>query len=167
MESTKPSQQLQMLYPVCIFDYSVSQSSAFTFYPNSSDPSATQNRELPFQKPLHQGAPSSNYMQLQANPMQFIPEFGYAGNQRQAQPAGQSTDLTRSDPSNVSPMTRKPYFCGYMSLPTLHFPSISNTLQSDRFFANKMKDSSPEETFPKAGTAAWEYSSKRNVADFP
>ncbi|KMQ94784.1 serine protease nudel-like protein [Lasius niger] len=171
-ESTKSFQQLQMLptmlHPVCIFDYSVSQSSNMSFpgtaffYPDSFDPSIMQNREFPFQKPPYQGSPSSNYMQLQANTMQFMPGFGYADNPAQAQPAGQSAGLTGSAASNASPITlnqqpmaRKPYFCGYMSLPTLHFPSISDTLQSGRTSADKVKDSllgEPQKLSQRDGT---------------
>ncbi|XP_029664997.1 serine protease nudel-like [Formica exsecta] len=163
-ESTKSFQHLQMLHPVCIFDYSVSQSSNMpppaSSYPDSSDPSITQNREFPFQKSPYRGFPSSNYMQLQANTMQFIPGFGYAGNLPQAQPAEQGP--MGSGASKVSPITldqqsmaKTPYFCGYMSLPILHFSSISDTLQSDRSSVDKAKDSPPEEPrklFQKDGT---------------
>lgn len=163
-ESTKSFQHLQMLHPVCIFDYSVSQSSNMpppaSSYPDSSDPSITQNREFPFQKSPYHGFPSSNYMQLQANTMQFIPGFGYAGNLPQAQPAEQGP--MGSGASKVSPITldqqsmaKTPYFCGYMSLPILHFSSISDTLQSDRSSVDKAKDSPPEEPrklFQKDGT---------------
>lgn len=152
-ESTESFQHVQMLptmlHPVCIYDYSVSQSSNMPFsYPESSNPSITQNREFPFQKSPYRGFPSSNYMQLQANTMQFIPGFSYAGNLPQVQPAEQGP--TNSATSNVSPISlnqqpKAPYFCGYMSLPILHFSSISDTLQSGRSSVDKTKDSPPGE----------------------
>ncbi|XP_050451697.1 serine protease nudel-like isoform X3 [Cataglyphis hispanica] len=160
-ESTESFQHVQMLptmlHPVCIYDYSASQSSNMpSSYPESSNPSITPNREFPFQKSPYRGFPSSNYMQLQANTMQFIPGFSYAGNLPQAQSAEQGM---RSATSNVSPISlnqqpKTPYFCGYMSLPILHFSSISDTLQSDRSSVDK-KDSPPGEPrklFQKDGT---------------
>lgn len=167
-ESTESFQHVQMLptmlHPVCIYDYSVSQSSNMPSpaspYSESSDPSITQNREFPFQKLPYRGFPSSNYMQLQANTMQFIPGFSYAGNLPQAQSAEQGS--TGNAASNVSPislnqqsMAKTPYFCGYMSLPILHFSSISDTLQSGRSSVDKTKDSPPGEPrklFQKDGT---------------
>lgn len=163
-ESTKSFQQLQMLstmiHPVCI--YSVNQSSNFPssvfFYPNSSDSFVMQNLNFPFQKSSYRGSPPSNYMQLQENTMQFMPGFSNVGNLPQTQLAGQDTGPTGST-SNISPISQQPektpYFCGYMSLPILHLPSISDTLQSGRFSVDNVKDSSPKESrklFQKDGT---------------
>ncbi|XP_011256317.2 serine protease nudel isoform X3 [Camponotus floridanus] len=165
-ESTKSFQQLQMLptmlHAVCIYDYSVNQSSNMPFpaffYPDSSDPSIMQNHKFPFPKSSYRGSPPSNYMQLQTNTMQFMPRFGYAGNLPQTQVARQDTGLTGSTP-NVSPINQqpmeKPYFCGYMSLPILHLSSISDTLPSGRFSVDNVKDSPPEgprKLFQKDGT---------------
>lgn len=143
------------------------------FYSDSSDSSIMQNRKFPFQKSSYRGSPPSNYMQLQANTMQFMPRFGYAGNPSQAQLTGQATGLTGSTPNvspiNQQPMERKPYFCGYMSLPILPFPSISDTLQSGRSSVDKMKDSPSEEPrklFQKDGTViSQDDSGNRNIMD--
>lgn len=142
------------------------------FYPDSSDPSM-QNRKFPFPKSSYRGSPPSNYMQLQANTMQFMPGFGYASNLPQTQVARQDTGLTGStsnvSPINQQPMEKTPYFCGYMSLPILHLSSISDTLPSGRFSVDNVKDSPPEgprKLFQKDGTViSQDDSGKRSIMD--
>ncbi|XP_072746689.1 serine protease ndl [Anoplolepis gracilipes] len=162
-ESTKSFEQSQMLptmlHPVCIFaDYSINPSSnvpsSASFPPDSSNRSIAQN-EFPFQKLLYQGPPLSNYVQLQANTMQFVPRFGYANNLPQTQLTEQGTNLTGSTASNLSPINQQPmtpYFCGYMSLPILHFSSMSDTLQSGRSSVDKVKDSPSGKFSQRDGT---------------
>lgn len=162
VESTEPYQQLQlnptmwtMPHPVCFFGQYSAQSAntplspASAFYPGSS---SGQSRGFPFQNP--QGSSSPNYMQVQANTVQFLPRFNYAASL--AQPTGQGVGPTGPAMSNApnapiiplnqqptgmsqQPIANMPYFCGYISLPTIRFPPIPGTSQSDRS-ADEAKD---------------------------
>lgn len=161
-ESTKSFQQLQltpttwtMPHPVCFFSYPGQSSSmpfspASAFYPGFS---SAQSRGFPFLNSFQQGSLPPNYMQVQANTVQFLPRFNYAGSL--AQPTGQGIGPTgpamsnspmfplNQQPSAMSqpqqPIANTPYFCGYMSLPTIRFPPIPGTSQSDRS-ADEAKD---------------------------
>lgn len=143
--------------------------------PDSSDSSIMQNRKFPFQKSSYQGSPPLNYMQLQANTMQFMPRFGYADNPSQTQLGGQTIGFTESTPNvspiNQQPMERTPSFCGYMSLPILSFPSISDALQPSFFrrsSVDRMMDSpsgEPRKLFQKNGNIISQDSGNRNIMD--
>ncbi|XP_036149068.1 serine protease nudel [Monomorium pharaonis] len=157
-ESTKSYQQLQSNptiwtrpHPVCFFTPYPAQSAntplspASAFYPSST---SGQSRGFPFQN--LQSSSSPNYMQVQANTVQFLPRFNYAANL--AQPTGQGVGPTGPAMSNapifplnqqptpgMSEQPNMPYFCGYISLPSIRFPPIPDTSQSDRS-ADETKD---------------------------
>lgn len=188
-ESTKSFQQLQltpttwtMPHPVCFFGQYPSQSSnvpspalspASAFYPG---PSFAQNRGFPFQTPLHQDSLSPNYMQVQANTVQFLPRLNYASNL--AQPTGQGVGPTGPAMSNAPTFSlnqqptamsqqsaaNMPYFCGYISLPTIRFPPIPGTSQSDRS-ADEAKDL-PNELSPEYNVITQNNARKQSFADF-
>jgi len=152
-ESTKSFQQLTatmwtMPHPVCFFGYPDQSSNMLlspAFYPGSS---STQGRGFPFQNSLYQGSSSPN-MQIQANTLQFLPRFNYAGSlpqltgQEGIDPTGLAMGSNappvfslnqQSTTMSQQPIANMPYFCGYMSLPTIPigFPPIPSTSQSDR-----------------------------------
>lgn len=189
-ESTKSFQQLQltpttwtMPHPVCFFGQYPGQSSYTPLSPASasySGLSSGQGSGFPFQNPLHQGSSPPSYMQVQANTVQFLPRFNYASNL--AQPTGQGIGPTgpamsnaptfalNQQPSAMSqqPVANMPYFCGYISLPTIRFPPIPGTSQSDRS-VDEAKDSPKE-----SGKLSQEYDAtaqnnpgKRGFANFP
>ncbi|KYM93915.1 Serine protease nudel [Cyphomyrmex costatus] len=146
-----------MPHPVCFFSYpgqssSMSLSPESTFYPN---PFSMQNHGFSFQNPLHQDS-SPNYMQIQSNtPMQFIPRLNDAdslpqsigqgiGPLRPAMPNAPIFSLNQqSTAMSQQPTPNMPYFCGYMSLSTVHFPPTSSISQSDRS-VGETKDFSKE-----------------------
>lgn len=157
-ESTKSLQELQlnstswtMPHPVCFFgqfpNMPLSPTSAL-----SPDPSSGQNHGFPFQNPFYQGSSSPNHMQAQ---MQVLPSLNYADGL--TQPTGQDLGPTgpaitnaptfslnqQSTAMSQQPITNMPYFCGYISLPSIRFPPIPDTSQSDRS-ANEAKHSSKE-----------------------
>lgn len=190
-ESTKSFQQLQltptmwtMPHPVCFYGQYPSQSSnvpspalspASAFYPGPS----AQNRGLPFQNSLHQDSSPPNYMQVQANTVQFLPRFNYASNL--AQPTGQGVGPTGPAMSNApafslnqqstamsqQQVANMPYFCGYISLPTIRFPPIPGTSQSDRS-ADEAKDlpKESEKLFPSYDVILKNNARKQSFADF-
>ncbi|KAL6265616.1 hypothetical protein P5V15_002410 [Pogonomyrmex californicus] len=130
-------------HPVCFFgnpDQSFKTPVSGVFYPAPFGPSSGQSRGFPFQN--HQDSTSPNYKQEQTNTMQFLPKVNYVGNL--AQPRGQGIGPTGPGMSNApisslnqQPIANMPYFCGYISLPTVHFSSSPDT--SDRS-ADKAKD---------------------------
>ncbi|XP_011695705.1 PREDICTED: serine protease nudel isoform X2 [Wasmannia auropunctata] len=158
-----------MPHPVCFFGYpgqpaagvpaSLSPASSAAFYPASSS-SAAQGRGFSFQNPSsHQASPPLlPNMQVQANTVQFLPgRPNYVGGL--APPTGPGVGptgpavsnfpsifpLNQQQPAVMSqpqqqPVANMPYFCGYMSLPTIRFPPIPGTSQFDRS-ADEAKDS--------------------------
>jgi len=188
VESTKSFQQLQltpttwtMPHPICFFGYP-GQSSNMPLSPESafySSPSSMQYHGFPFQNPLHQGF-SPNYMQVQANmPMPFMSRLNYAGNLPQSisqaiGPTGPAMPNTpifslnqQSTAMSQQPIANMPYFCGYMSLPTVHFPPISDTSQSDHS-VDEAKDLPKESRkLPhEVGVITQHNPRKRSFADF-
>ncbi|XP_071642079.1 serine protease ndl [Temnothorax longispinosus] len=157
-ESTKSFQQLQptptmwtMPHPVCFFGQYPGQSSntplspVSAFYPGPI--SSAQSRGFPFLNPPNQGSSSPNYMQVQANTVQFMPRLNYVGNLAQpgqdVGPTGPAMSAMSNhapafslnqQPTAMSqqPIANMPYFCGYISLPTIRFPPIPGTSQSNR-----------------------------------
>lgn len=185
-ESTKSFKQLTpttwtMPHPVCFFGYP-GQSSNMPLSPESafySSHSSMQDRGFPFQNPLHQGS-SPNYMQIQANvPMQFMPKLNYAGSLSQSigqaiGPMGPAISKTpifslnqQSTAMSQQPIPNMPYFCGYMSLSTLHFPPISGTLQSDRSVGEAKDLAKESRKLPhEVGVITQQNPRKRSFRDF-
>ncbi|EGI57358.1 Serine protease nudel [Acromyrmex echinatior] len=150
VKTTKSFQQLQltpttwtMPHPICFFGYP-GQFSNMPLSPESafySSPSSTQHRGFPFQNPLHQGF-SPNYMQIQANTPMSRLNYADSLPQSIAQAIGPTGPAMPNAPifslnqqstaMSQQPIANMPYFCGYMSLSTVHFPPISDTSQSDR-----------------------------------
>lgn len=135
-----------MPHPVCFFgQYPASSantplSPASVFYPGFS---SGQNRGFPFQIPQESSSP--NY--VQSNTVQFLPRFNYVASL--SQPTGQGVGPIGPTISNApnapifplnqqptgmsqQPVANMPYFCGYLSLPTIRFPPIPGTSESDR-----------------------------------
>lgn len=141
-----PTPTMWTTHPVCFFGQYSGQSSYMSLPPATahSGLSSAQDNGFPFQNPLHQDSSPLNYIQIQANTMQFLPRFNYISNL--AQPTGQGTGPMGPAMSNAptfalnqqssamsqQPVANMPYFCGYMSLPIIRFPPISGTSQSDR-----------------------------------
>lgn len=153
-ESTKSFQQLQltptmwtMPHPVCFFgQYPFGQTSNMPLSPASGLSSAQSG--FPFRNP-NQDSSSPNYVHVQANTVQFLPRFNYASSL--SQPIGQGIGPTgpamsnapvfalNQQPTAMSQQPNMPYFCGYISLPTIRFPPIPGTSQDDRS-ADEAKD---------------------------
>jgi len=183
-ESTKSFQQLTatmwtMPHPVCFFGYpdqSFNMLLSPAFYPGFS--SSTQDRGFPFQNPLHQGSSSPN---MQANT--FLPRFNYAGSlpQLTGQEGIGPTGLVmgsnappvfslnqQSTTMSQQPIANMPYFCGYMSLPTIPigFPPIPSMSQSDRSVESKNLPKQSQELSQKDDAIMQLDSGKQSFADF-
>lgn len=173
-ESIKSFQELQLTptawttQPVCFFGYpgqlfNKPSSAGITPYTGSFvPPSALQDQRSPSQSSFRQTSPSQpNYMQVQAQTVQFLPRNN-VGNRMPTQPTAQGIGPTGPAMMNgpYFPMSQQPipmlqqpaslfnrpsetssqpgsgldipYFCTYISMPTYNFPPIPGTSQSSR-----------------------------------
>ncbi|EZA50647.1 Serine protease nudel [Ooceraea biroi] len=160
-ENTKSFQELQLTptwttHPVCFFGYPGQLSNkplpaGFTPYMPPFVPSA-QDQGFPSQTSFRHTAPQPNYMQVQAQTVQFLPRND-ARNRMQTQPIAQGVGPTGPAmlnapifPMNQQPIstpqhspemfqqsgTDVPYFCTNMPIPTYNFPLIPSTSHSSR-----------------------------------
>jgi len=143
MGSTKSFQELQLTptmwttQPICFFSYPGQASNkpplGVAPFLGSFMPSAPQDQGFPSQASFRHTSPSQpNYMQVQAQTVQFLPRSN-PNNRQGIGPTGPTTLNAPIYPMNQQQSdTDMPYFCTYIPIPTYNLPSIAGTSQSSR-----------------------------------
>jgi len=143
MESTKSLQELQLTptmwtQPICFFNYpgqSSNKPPGAMPYVGPFVPSAPQDQGFPQASFRHTSPSQPNYMQVQAQTVQFLPRSNL-DNRLQAQGIGPTGPTTLNVP--IYPMNQQqsgtdmPYFCTYIPIPTYNLPPIAGMSQSSR-----------------------------------
>lgn len=166
-EQLNPSTSWTIPHPVCFYGYpgqsnnnKPGQNQAY-YYPSSSGSSSTQHRPT-FQNGFAFGqtanSPLPSYIQVQAQSVQISPRLNYMGSaipsqqsiQQGVGPTGpataaniptfsgnQQTGTSALSSTGGAALSNTPYFCTYISLPILKFPSMTGMPQYNRYSVDK------------------------------